>query len=392
MAATSSEKLISKINENVFFKEFTFDKNSFKHLDSNSELEFADNVVWLDDLLFIIQIKERNSKEGGDLSKWFKNKVLNKAVKQIKATNNYLSSLSDVVIQNLKGHKKNIIESRTARKRSIIIYSTNNEIDESIQFQKFYESSDIGLIHLFYVEDYLGVCDFLHTPAEVEEYLEFREAFYKAQGKILNHIPEQYLAAHFFETLDVDHINFDYMDNFKKVSESNELFDISFIIREFSTHLPPLSDPTEYYPIIAELAKLNRAELVLFKTRFLRACMDAEETEMVNITPYRMYVPRTDCAFAIIPLCRPFHEYWETARNNATSMLMYEHKCFRSVGVCIFYAPGEEDFLQTKWQFIEDLWVRNPEMEDIIKEHFPFRKATFKTLNDRYGLHDDNVD
>lgn len=48
-----AENSISTINTNVFFNEFTFCKNDFKALNSKLQLEFADNVVWLDDLLFI---------------------------------------------------------------------------------------------------------------------------------------------------------------------------------------------------------------------------------------------------------------------------------------------------------------------------------------------------
>ena len=53
---TNSESIISQINSNVFFKEFTFSKNDFKELNTNQKLEFADNVVWLDTLFFIYQI------------------------------------------------------------------------------------------------------------------------------------------------------------------------------------------------------------------------------------------------------------------------------------------------------------------------------------------------
>ena len=49
---TNSENIISIINSNVFFKEFTFSKNDFKELDTKQNLEFADNVVWLNDIFF----------------------------------------------------------------------------------------------------------------------------------------------------------------------------------------------------------------------------------------------------------------------------------------------------------------------------------------------------
>lgn len=56
-----SEELVTEINSQVFFKEFTFSKNEFYPKDGKKEL--ADNILVLDNLLFIIQVKERNIEE-----------------------------------------------------------------------------------------------------------------------------------------------------------------------------------------------------------------------------------------------------------------------------------------------------------------------------------------
>ncbi len=54
----SFEKAVSSVNELFFFKEFTFSRNTFR-TQENNEIEFADNVVWLQDLLILYQVKER---------------------------------------------------------------------------------------------------------------------------------------------------------------------------------------------------------------------------------------------------------------------------------------------------------------------------------------------
>ncbi|WP_461637115.1 hypothetical protein [Labilibaculum euxinus] len=64
---TESESYISYLNSVFFFKEFTFGKNKFKVNDTKEELELADNVVWLDKILFITQIKERNGTDDQNL-------------------------------------------------------------------------------------------------------------------------------------------------------------------------------------------------------------------------------------------------------------------------------------------------------------------------------------
>ena len=87
---TKTEKIVAEINTSVFFREFTFSRNNFTELNSKQKLEFADNVVWLDDIFFIYQIKDRSDLNGSS-SNWFENAVLTKAVRQIKSTLRYLN-------------------------------------------------------------------------------------------------------------------------------------------------------------------------------------------------------------------------------------------------------------------------------------------------------------
>ena len=92
---SKTEKYISSINSDFFFKEFSFSKNKFKTPQGKEELELADNFVWLDNYLFIIQIKDRNETADSSSLKWFQNKILKTAVKQIKNSlevNNAVSS------------------------------------------------------------------------------------------------------------------------------------------------------------------------------------------------------------------------------------------------------------------------------------------------------------
>ena len=69
MLSNLSEKEITQINQNVFFKEFTFDKNDFI-IDGHNKVELADNVLWLDDLMIVIQIKEKDLKGNSSVDDW----------------------------------------------------------------------------------------------------------------------------------------------------------------------------------------------------------------------------------------------------------------------------------------------------------------------------------
>jgi hypothetical protein len=75
---------IANLNELYFFREFTFSKNTFRPT-ANAELELADNIVWLDQILLIYQLKERNAAAASTPDaeqRWFKQKVLGKANRQ----------------------------------------------------------------------------------------------------------------------------------------------------------------------------------------------------------------------------------------------------------------------------------------------------------------------
>lgn len=81
-----------------FYREFTFDKNDFRASDGN-KVELADNVIWLDDLLILIQIKERNPDEiKVDQWRWFQNKVLKKAKNQVKKSLQLLNEEQHIFI------------------------------------------------------------------------------------------------------------------------------------------------------------------------------------------------------------------------------------------------------------------------------------------------------
>ena len=148
---TESERYIAELNSNFFFKEFNFSSNKFKVDEKGGELELADNVVWLDDLLMITQIKERDKTENSKIENWFKNKVLGKAVKQIKDTIKYFKIYRDISIKNERGHILNVSQTRRIEPIKLIIYSPKETLPESLRFQKFYNSQDVGLIHLFHI-------------------------------------------------------------------------------------------------------------------------------------------------------------------------------------------------------------------------------------------------
>ena len=63
--------------------------------------------------------------------------------------------------------------------------------------KKFHLSSTAGFIHLIPIHDWLGICHSLITPAEVVEYLAFRQEISLKHESKVNELPEQALIGQF---------------------------------------------------------------------------------------------------------------------------------------------------------------------------------------------------
>jgi hypothetical protein len=382
---TESEANIAAINSSYFFKEFTFSSNKFKKDEKGEELELADNVIWLDDFLMITQIKERNSSINSNIENWFKNKVLRRAVKQIKDTVKYFEIYDDISIPNEKGHVLNISEAKKIVPIKLIIYSTDGSLPESLRFLKFYESNDVGLIHLFHLEDYLWICKYLVTPAEIREYLSFRRLLFENQKRYLNELPEQYVLGHYLETLDVSIINPRFIENLKRLIHDEGEFDISFIIENFKKKIRFDENKLDYYAIIKELAKLNRADLREFKKRYLLAIEKSKEQKFTK--PFRITSLNIRCGFVFIPLEFVRKDKWLNALINYTEAHKYDQKLNKCIGMIVYQHP-EEKYFDVNWCYIVSEWEYNAEFEKLLKENYPFREVNIgKTF--RYYMNED---
>lgn len=367
---TESEAYIAKLNSNFFFKEFTYSSNKFKIDEKGQELELADNVVWLDDLLLITQIKERN--KSGDLNaeNWFKSKVLRKAVKQIKDTISYFEIYENISIPNERGHILNVSEAGKLEPIKIVIYVPGGSFPDSLRFQKFYESRDVGLIHLFHIEDYLWICKYLITPYEIKEFLQFREAMFKFHGQNLNNLSEQYVLGHYIETDENFALNPRYIENLSKLEDDFDSFNISPIIENFKRVILQSTGETHYYFIIKELAKLNRSDLRGFRQRFDLALKKAKDQE--SDIPYRMTSLNSQCGFVFIPIEVDRKEKWKNALQNFTLFHKYEQKLDKVVGMICYFNPNEK-YHDIFWTYINYEWEYEEELEKIIKNDFPLR-------------------
>lgn len=368
---TNSENIVTKISSNVFYREFTFDKNNFYPEDGKKEL--ADTVLWLGDLLFIIQVKERNPKEiksEAEENNWFDIKVLKKAKEQITNSIEYLNRYTEIKIKNVRDHSFDISKAKKNGINKVIVYMPNNSpISSERRSMKFYESKKSGYIHIFNIEDYRWICKFLITPTELDEYLKFRERIYLKHKEIITLYPEQYILGHFLNTEDESKIQEEYIETFSKLADDVEDFDVSGILNNFleRIHNKEQCQPNDYYSILTEIASLKRYELQEFKNRFKQIIEDVKSQNCS--LPYRFTISRTGCGFVFIPLLQDKIEYWKNSLINFTTIYKYKRQLNKCLGV-LTYKTGEN--FDINWTFIKEDWSYNVELEEAIKKETKF--------------------
>lgn len=185
------------------------------------------------------------------------------------------------------------------------------------------------------------------------------------------------------ETPKADHFEPKYITNLTTCKSDTDKFDISNIIGIFAPKIKLTNYQTEYYPIITEIAKLNRSELLEFKQRISLSIEKSEKAEFIY--PYRIYLPRTDCGFVFIPLHSSKAHNWKNALHNLTMAHKYESKAQKCIGVVIFRDKGDLKYLNLFWQYVDSVWEYDEEMAQIFKDNYPpFRKTKSKQIDNLY--------
>jgi len=363
------EEAIAGFNAGLFFKEFTFAKNTFLP-STHSKLELADHVIWLDDLLIIFQLKERGTIHNATPEterNWFEKRVLGKATKQVRDTLGYLRDYDDITIQNERGHSFNILEAKITTRFSVVVYQPHPLLPAECLSQKHHLSSTAGFIHLFSGTDYEGVCHTLVTPAEISEYLKFRESVIMQWHAATESLPEQALVGQFVQGDANSEPRLEFMQSLTELEQQRERFDFSHILNKLHDKINVSENPYDYYQILIELAKLNRNELKEIKLRFDLCVENCKQKKWA--LPYRVICPRSSCGFVFVTVPPELMGKERTALHNYTVANKYEHKMQKGIGVSL---AKDGEYFTVSWFFIEGAWKYEPEIEYLLAENYPF--------------------
>ena len=381
------EKEINRLNEDFFFKEFTYSATTFRPHPSK-ELELADGLVWLDEMLVVFQLKERRpmtptSSEVEE--KWFKKKIQSLATRQIRDSLHYLYDNKLIRLKNHRGDNFVLEMDSISSVHKVVCYH-NPDLPTRQGFpRKFHQSSTAGTIHIVSSRDYLGIVRTVLTPHELSEFLSFREHLIERWGESVNVISEPALMGQYLAGDSSARPSPDYITVLEALEHNTETWDLSGIIKLFPDRVMNEEDATvDYYSIVTELAKLKRNELKEFKTRF-QISMDKCRSNAFAL-PYRMATPRTNCAFVFVPLTNDMLEHRQQALVNLTNACRYDLKMSKCLGAS--FSPDSKGWFLVEWCYLEAPWRYDREMDAALKHNNPFRKVETVEL-DRYRFSND---
>lgn len=368
---------IAALNEFHFFREFTFSRTTFRPTPQN-ELELADNIVWLGDTLLIYQIKEREAANTTpeNEQRWFEKKVIGLATGQIRDTLSYLEAYPEIEVENHRGHRFNLRFEAVRKTQKIVLYQPHASLPVSCRSLKHYRSRTAGIIHLFAAEDYRGLLRTLLTPAEVADYLEFREMLIEKWETPVARLPEQALAGQYFSGNFDCQPSINFVEHLVAVEHKVEEWDMSGIIDRFADRITSSKTPIDYYAIVREIALLKRNELREIKKR-IQFLMERSKANK-STQPFRIAIPRTQCGFAFVPLTQDDLRHRQKMLQTLTFVLKYEQRLPKCVGVS--YAFEGDGWYSEEWCYMEFPWEEDASMEEKLRTNNPFPEAKYAEL------------
>ncbi|HCU11298.1 MAG TPA: hypothetical protein DGB72_04135 [Gemmatimonadetes bacterium] len=379
---TLLEEFVAQLNASIFLAEFAFPGSELT-IRGQGKVEVADHLVLLDDLGIIFQLKERDaaaSSAKAELNKWFANKVRKKAVAQVRSTRELLSRFPGEKLRNQRGHEVAVATKNAASLYAVVIFRMPNT--PGLTTERYYPSRSAGFVHFISDVDWLGVCRYLITPAEIADYLAFRQQVL-TKYQAADDITEAALVGQFIGGDQVAPPSKKYDRVLAALREDQAAWDMSFFIEQFGdkiTYREGDSSPTSHYRILSEFAKLSRSELREFKKRFLLA-LDAVRDDRFEL-PYRLACPRTDCGFLILPVTK---ELANNARNALRNFSLASKHLFNVKKHISLSVVAQSPFLDIEWMFAEGVNEPNPELEALVERNNPFRNASEQLLP-RYFL------
>lgn len=377
----SLDDTIARLNSGIFVREFTYKSTLFTG-DDGQEREFCDGAVWIGDLMILLQNKERDgafvSGAPDEEAKWFNKKVSKQAVNQLHASVQYLQKEQSLPLANLRGQTVDLTKAKekVSLTHLVALYAPSAKLATDLVMHKGRLSKRVGFVHFLTLDDYVNVCNTLHTPFEVSDYLTFRKEIAQ-KNPDANKVCEKALLGRYLHSPDLSspvsasderHVD-------KLINDTNE-FSLANLLAIYLDRTYFGGNDIAYHAILVELAKLRRNMAHEFRKRFSWA-MDVCK-QRTNLAPSRFYAPALGCPFIFIPLDTTQRDDWYRHLIPMTHLCKYDLKCSKCIGLSIAPDPHDSKFYLVNWAYIEFPWEPDDKADALIREIKPFRRSAHK--------------
>jgi hypothetical protein len=355
------ERRIAAIARTIFLPEFSFASNKFK-VEKVGQFELADHVVWVDDLLIAIQMKEREA--GLPEANWFDEKVLKKGTRQVRDTLKFLGEYKSILIENQRGHRFNLEPAKLKRKFMVVVYDEPVSVIYRAR-PNHYVSKTAGLIHVLRSTDLLDVCRTLITLSEIASYLEFRATIVRANILLSERaILGQFLRGARDEL--PDERNAEDLSRFRR---NRPRFDIRWFFKELPEviHTYHNGDNRAYYSILKEYVLLDRFELEQARIRI--GMVNDSLKKSSNLPPVIMATQRGTC-FVWIATPEDYDPQRFYLLQNMIYLAKYKTKMDRCVGIA--HTLRRDGNIELDMGYLEAPWTHDPLAEEHLADYNPF--------------------
>jgi hypothetical protein len=239
------------------------------------------------------------------------------------------------------------------------------------------------LIQLIDAPAYNLVLRTLVTPAEVFEYLTFRESLSENWGEALSTVSEKALVGQYIRNLPDEEPNSTFESYADEVNQQSQVWDIGRLIHLFrDRHTTPIKKKQSYM-VLQELAKLHRTDMSEFKKRFAFSMSKALSDEAC--LPNRL-TASTGCGFVFVPLEGKRLPRRKQLLMTFTHLNKYDQKLEKCIGLS-FIAEGKGSWCDVQWFPLFHPWQENAELQKALDTLKPFRPVKTHRI-ERYGLAD----
>jgi len=380
------ERLIST-NVGYFLREFSISRTKYTP-PGGSEIEFADHVILIGDILFLIQAKNREvpSPDREREKKWYRDVVRRQAVGQLRHTLEQLRNAPP--FPNDRDEKTNIPRDlQQLRVFKIVIYNMAQALPVSLRCQKHRLDDRAGFVHIFHIDDYELVLRTLVTVPEVTDYLAYREAAARSHTAAAS-VDERALLGGFLRYDSVVEPNPSHSSFVDNLLADSQDFDISGLLHGYRDKIyghwteGPLPQDVHttsqlgpYYGVLRQLMRLPRQSLAQFKMRFLWA-REKCDGEFVYPSLFGMRDPERGQSYGFVFVPIPKGKTADHANNalmNFTHLGKHHLQVDRMLGVSI--RRDARDLL-IDWALVQTPWQPNADLDQILRENNPFRSLT----------------